>query len=295
MTELLVLVLVRLEHERHGEWLRCRRFACLYRQRREGRETGTILRRCSHVTHVRFAGWRRRASNRDCRRLPATEFHLPRGKPRGPIAAGKFQRQLNRPLPRGVITNLQRDLLLPARLAIDRAAVRRQQPAVFRERKPRFRVGRPASHVALQIALLPSRDAVNGDRRLRRLEMQPPRHSIALLARGEAVRRLPAFSGLERGDEPALCVEHLWRRRAFGQTGHLNVERFPSRHEAHVARPLRTRQHNWLLMPRILVAARRLDQILRAIRAEPPDGVLAIPVLRHRDVQHIDTLALHAR
>jgi hypothetical protein len=78
------------------------------------------------------------------------------------------------------------------------------------------------------------------------------------------------------------------------QAGDLDVERAGPRQKTDIAGLVRVEQHDRLLAPRVAVAPRGLDQIVRRVRLKAPGDLVAVAIVRDRDVQPVHSPALNA-
>jgi len=291
VAELLVFVLVGLEHERDRQLARRRRLAGLHHERRVGGELRVLGGRGPHVAGASLTRRRRGESHGHGPGLLGPQGHAIQGQSRRPRAVGEFDGQMDGPLLVGVVVDLQGDLALLAGPAVDRAAVGGEEPAVRGQREERPGLGRPERGVRAQVVRLPAREPVGLHRGLLLGQMQAPGHGLAMRAGREGVGR-PA-AGLDRNgvDQPVRRIEQRDLAHPLGQTGNLDAQRPTARQKADVDGPTRIGEHQRLLVAFVAVAAGGLDQVLGAVGGHAPEHLLPVAILRHGDVQAIHALA----
>ncbi len=290
VAELFILVPVRLQRQRQGQRLACRSFAAADFQRRIRRQLRRLGRRAAEVANPRFPVRSNGtahghlggplAAQRD---LACRQFNRPR-------LTGELDRQLNCLLPAAVVVNAEHRFGPFAGRGIDDSGIGRQQPTVIQQREERFGLRRPAAQIGPGVIAVPTCHAVDLNRSLPGWQVQPPRRAVASHAGRHAARSRAVASNRNFAEERAVRIEQVelcGRRR---KTGDLDIQRAFSRQKAHVRRLFGTPQYDRFLMPFVLVAARRFDQVSRAVRREAPRDLFAVAVLRHGDIQHIEAL-----
>ena len=102
-----------------------------------------------------------------------------------------------------------------------------------------------------------------------RRQVQAPGRGFAAYGGGNRAGSLTGGVNLERLDQRAARVVDRRCRAPGRQPGRLDADRPFARQEANVGRLLGIVQHDRLLVFRVAVSARGLDQVARAVCAEP--------------------------
>ena len=95
------------------------------------------------------------------------------------------------------------------------------------------------------------------------------------------------------GQQGVCGIVQPQRRGVRGQAGHFDGKRGGTRQKTHLALTFRAVNDDGLFMGGVAMAPRGLHEVPRTICREPPERMVAIPVVGHGDVDAIDARGLH--